>query len=110
MTADRRYSHGFKVRGVSYMSDKKKIDADPALGRFLWYDVFPVDVELFGDRHDHAAAIFPMAQHRIRIIQSLADRPFVVLVNYQVSQLYLLVDGVVGLWSRMYRERHVHGH
>eukprot|EP01033_Poteriospumella_lacustris_P013401 gene13401-9596_t len=84
MTADRRYSHGFKVRGVSYMSDKKKIDADPALGRLVWYDVFPVDVELFGDRHDHAAAIFPMAQHRIRIIQSLQDRPFVVLVNYQI--------------------------
>lgn len=84
MVADKRFSHGFKVRGVSYMTDKKKIEADPAIGRFLWYDVFPVDVELFGDRHDHAAAIFPMAQHRIRIIQSLVDKPFVMLVNYQV--------------------------
>lgn len=95
MVADRRYSHGFKLRGVSYMQDKKKIEADPAIGRLLWYDVFPVDTELFGDRHDHAAAIFPMAQHRIRIIQSLKDKPFVFLVNFQVYlELFPVLNGV----------------
>ena len=100
MTADCRYSHGFKVRSATYLQDKKKMEAGPAIGQFLHMDTFAIEkdkgtataaaTEIYGDRYDHVARQ-PYVQERIKIIRRVLKDPItgqspdVIVINFQIA-------------------------
>lgn len=96
-TKDCQFSHGFKVRGRSYMSDKKKIEASPAIGRMLAFDCLEVDTKVFGDRHDHVGRL-PFVRKRLQAICSLPEKPLVMLINFQLPGKYLHIIFCFGVF------------
>lgn len=69
-----------KVRGLTYMDDKVKVPAGPAMCRLVHMDIFTVDD---GDRHDHVVSM-GRAKARIDVFNSLPEPPYVFVLNFQI--------------------------
>lgn len=80
---DIRTTHGFRVRGLTYLRDKQKIDAGPTAFRFLLFEYIEVDRAVFGDRHDHIAR-FGLVRKRLAVLNKLPDVHSVFVVNIQL--------------------------
>jgi len=78
-----RDTHTYKVRGETYMKDRKKVSASRGIGRVITMEIFAVDHSRFGDRYDHVAAI-GIAKKRVDIMKRLPDKPLVFVFNIQV--------------------------
>lgn len=82
MFIDRRFSHNFNVRGVNYMTDKKKVHPGSAMCKLMLLELYEVESR-DGDRHDHIA-VRGMAKARREAIAALPGNPFQFIVNFQI--------------------------
>ncbi len=59
------------------------MEAGPALSKFLFMEVYRVDVARHGDRLDHVCS-FGRAAQRIAVLTALPDKPFIFVMNIQL--------------------------
>ncbi|CBN79393.1 conserved unknown protein [Ectocarpus siliculosus] len=81
---DSGHMHGLRVRGSSYLRDRRKISAGPSFGTLVRADLFRVD----GAKHhlfrvDHICAHGRM-KDRVAFFQSGPNPPFLFIVNIQM--------------------------
>lgn len=84
MSYDCSYSNNYKVRGINYMADKKKVEAGPAIAKFILLELYEVNKKNFPNgRHDHISQ-YGKVKERIKVIANLPEKPFVFIVNMQL--------------------------
>mmetsp|Transcript_19479 Transcript_19479/g.25160 ORF Transcript_19479/g.25160 Transcript_19479/m.25160 type:complete len:845 (+) Transcript_19479:144-2678(+) len=71
----------FKIRGGTYLEDKMKVPAKPALFELLHADIFEVPREI--GRIDHIAAS-EMGQKHLNRVLTFYHYDFVFIINYQI--------------------------
>jgi hypothetical protein len=81
MYEDARFSHSFKVRGPSYLTDKKKMDGGPAIAKLCLMELYSLPKEI--ERIDHIA-LKPQVKKRMEYLKSLEENPFLLIINIQI--------------------------
>jgi hypothetical protein len=81
MSEDARFSHSFKVRGPSYLNDKKKMDGGPAIAKFCLMELFSLPKDM--EKVDHIA-LRPQVKKRIDYLTSLEENPFILIIHIQI--------------------------
>lgn len=71
----------FEVRGKNYMEDKIKIPAQLPLMKMVLLELYEVNSDIDGDRHDHVC-LKARAQRRIKSIRNVS--PLVFVLNLQI--------------------------
>ena len=71
----------FEVRGKNYMDDKIKIPAQLPLMKMVLLELYEVNSDIDGDRHDHVC-LKARAQRRIKSIRNVS--PLVFVLNLQI--------------------------
>lgn len=80
---DRREDHKFSVRSSTYLDDKKKEHPGDAICKLMLLEVYEVDAEKDGERHDHIA-LRGLARSRRDTIAALPGNPFQIIMNFQI--------------------------
>jgi hypothetical protein len=81
--SDTSDTHGFRVRGASYLEDGIKEHTGPALFRLVVSEFIEVVGERKeGQRYDHIAALGRVKQ-RLDALRSIAEPPEILVMNYQ---------------------------
>jgi hypothetical protein len=79
---DCSYSHNFKIRGLTYMDDKRKVDAGSPICKMIMLEIFEAAPDDNG-RIDHICSR-GLVKERVRILNSLPGNPFVLVLNIQI--------------------------
>lgn len=80
---DRNADHKFSVRGPAYLDDKKKQHPGNAVCKLMLLEVYEVETDKDGDRHDHIA-LRGLAKSRRDSIAALPGNPFQIIMNFQI--------------------------
>ena len=82
MYHDCSHNHNFKVRGPTYLTDQRKVEAGSAICKLVMVELFEVEPK-YGPRIDHVSSL-GKCKERIEAITSLEDSPFVLVLNIQI--------------------------